>query len=246
MAIRMMVSKERFQTNPAGIEVVTNYRGHSIDMVSHSSGRYEGEYGKMIRVGACPHNENRTYESERTRFVDCPAECVNVEPLYMETTYKGCVLSLREANGYDDSDFFATVWDHAANEPIEIEYGTTRGWTYPNNATVDATDDVKALYSAYREKCRIEAKADHDAELAKMPAIGKRVKIIGGRKVGKGTVAEVVWFGKDTFKETARKRYASGYENILPFKYYADEYRVGIRLNDGTRVFVSANHVELI
>ncbi len=62
-------------------------------------------------------------------------------------TYEGCVLSLGENNGYDDSDFFAVVWDHAKGATDRIIYASTRGWTYDLNASVDATDEVKALYA---------------------------------------------------------------------------------------------------
>lgn len=133
-----------------------------------------------------------------------------------------------------------------AGKTQKVEYATTRGWTYPNRAEVDATDEVKAAYQAWKTARAAKAKADYHEELAKMPKVGQSVRIIGGRKLPKGTIAEITWVGLDTFKEQASKRYSSGWEEILPFKYYADKYRVGLRLNDGKRVFVSAAHIEAI
>ena len=41
----------------------------------------------------------------------------------------GKVLSLRERNGYHDSDFFATYWCEIENKPKTIEYATTRAYS---------------------------------------------------------------------------------------------------------------------
>ncbi len=166
-------------------------------------------------------------------------------PLYMQTTYVGCVLSLREMNGYDDSDFYATVWDFAEGRSKEIEYATTRGWTYENSARVDATEEVKRLYAEEQRLYREARLAAHEAELAKMPKPGQVVVVTKGRKLPKGTEGEVTWVGKDKFKEARRARYRNQYADLLGFHYYPDEYRVGLRLKDGTRVFVSAENIEI-
>lgn len=166
--------------------------------------------------------------------------------IYLETTYAGCVLSIGEHNHYDDSDFYAIVWDTVAGKTQKIEYATTRGWTYPNNAKVDATPEVIAAYEAWNEANRIKAVAEYEAERAKMPLIGATVRVVAGRKLPKGTIAEVVWFGKDNFKESQTKRYRSGWECILPFRYYPDEYRIGVRLITGERVFLAAKNVEKV
>lgn len=69
--------------------------------------------------------------------------------IYTKTEYVGQVLSLREYNAYHDSDFFAVVWDFDKGESISIEYGTTRFWSYPNTASVDATPEVLSAHKAY-------------------------------------------------------------------------------------------------
>lgn len=63
---------------------------------------------------------------------------------YHEISYEGCVLETREQNGYDDSDFYAIVWDEASESVTHVTYATTRGWTYLNGASVDATDENQA------------------------------------------------------------------------------------------------------
>lgn len=65
-------------------------------------------------------------------------------------TYKGCVIALREHNGYDDSDFFAEVYDESTGTFKEICYASTRYYCTAT-ATVDATEEVKAKY---RDLCK--------------------------------------------------------------------------------------------
>jgi hypothetical protein len=164
----------------------------------------------------------------------------------METTFVGKVLELRERNGYHDSDFFATVWDDEQKKPREIEYATTRGWTYPNGADIDATPEVKAAYAAYSEERRKKEIAAYEAERAKMPALGDKIRVIAGRKIPKGTEAEVVWVGEDSFACRRLDRYKSPYSYMLPWRYNAERYRIGVRLLDGTRVFTAAKNIEII
>lgn len=58
---------------------------------------------------------------------------------------EGRVVNTREDNGYHDSDFFATYLTDEGTF-CEYQYATTRGWTYANNAVIDATDDVAKDY----------------------------------------------------------------------------------------------------
>jgi len=225
MAIRMMTSKEEFERNPAGIEVVTDYRGHATNEVFHSYGRYEN--GTL--VAECPHRNAGSYEAETTIYPDCPPECRHKDPLYMKTSHVGQVISLRERNGYDDSDYYALVWNAEKGAPEEIEYASTRGWTYPNGAAVDATPEVLAAYEAYQAKRRAEWEAARAAEEAKKPTKGKRVKVVRGRKVPQGTIGQVFWYGE------VAKRYG-----------YGTEHRVGIVKDNGEKIFLAANYVEVV
>ena len=58
-----------------------------------------------------------------------------------QSSYVGAVLETYERNGYDDSDFLAVVWD--GEQVTTREYASTRGWTYHNAASVDATPQVR-------------------------------------------------------------------------------------------------------
>lgn len=192
MSIRMMVSKEEFETDPVNVEL------------SESWSKEAGH------------------------------------PIYIRTSHVGLVISEREANGYHDSDFYATVWNFEKSAPEEILVGSTRGWTYPNGSNIDASPEIMALYNAYQEAKRLKEVARYEAERAKMPVVGKLVTVTKGRKLPVGTVGEVFYFDKDKYK-----RSNSSFMAICGFYYEPSDYRVGIRLIDGTRVFVSAANVQV-
>ena len=128
------------------------------------------------------------------------------EPIFMETSHVGLVCSTHEHNYYDDSDFHAVVWNPGTASPEEITYSTTRGWCYPNSATVDATPEVKAAYEAFckaeRDAARAQAEADEAAAKAKRaakwskcPDTGATVVVANNRspKAAKGETGKVFW-----------------------------------------------------
>jgi hypothetical protein len=81
MSVKMMVGAEK-AGNP-GVVTVYNFTGHEFDRVIHASG--------------CP-NRNEYGMGE-----GCVGyRCSYAGPLYIEETYVGLVLSLRERNGYDE------------------------------------------------------------------------------------------------------------------------------------------------
>lgn len=164
------------------------------------------------------------------------------EKLLMAKTYEGCVLSTYERNGYHDSDFFAHVWDEEKQAVITIEYATTRGWTYPNNAVVDATPEVKAKVAAYEAEKRAKQAAAKAAADAKKPAVGKLVKVVAGRKVAPGKVGRVFWMGVDKF---ARKSRYTDYSLLNAFGIDTNEYRLGVDFS-GDRQFIPAKYVEVV
>lgn len=69
----------------------------------------------------------------------------------------GRVLSLREENYRDDSDFYATYMTNEG-EFVEVCYATTRGWSYANGAIVDATPEVREAYRIHLRKEAAKAK----------------------------------------------------------------------------------------
>lgn len=151
---------------------------------------------------------------------------------YWVTTYEGKVLETRERNYYDDSDFYALVWDDDANAVISVDYATTRGWTYLNSATVDATDEVKAKAAKFYENVAFEALKAKAAEAARKVAVGKSVKVVKGRKVPKGTEGTVFWVGPGR-----------------AYSYYAAKYgvpdRVGFKDAAGTTFWTAASNLEV-
>ena len=116
-----------------------------------------------------------------------------------ETTFEGAVLETRERNGYDDSDFYAVVWDEAEGKVRTVEYASTRFWTYHNGAKVDATDEAKAKAAAWIVEHRGPLYARYaveDAEAAARELVkGCRARVVKGRKVPVGTEGVVIWMG---------------------------------------------------
>lgn len=143
-----------------------------------------------------------------------------------EPEYAGCVLSTWERNGYDDSDYYATVWDEDLQKVIDVEYDTTRagggGW-----AEIDATTEVlRKAYRYYYNISRAIFDNRWNINQAKEVKKGDKVIIIKGRKVPVGTVATCFWAG------VRYNRFA-----------YRDEKRLGIEV-DGERIFIAAENAE--
>jgi hypothetical protein len=154
-------------------------------------------------------------------------------PGWFRYSHEGLVLWTGEHSHYDDSDFYAVVWNPADGEPQEIGYATTRGWAYRNTATPDATPEVRAAYDAWQaERTRKAAEQQAAAELA-TPRPGKTVRVVKGRKIPVGTVAKVAWYGEGRDYGRAAK-----YGMPVPM-------RVGLSV-DGKSVYTDASNVEVI
>jgi len=241
MAIRTMTTREayeadpRSETNPGGVELVTAYPGH--------------EAGRLDHGRACSHYTQGALDlRSEGLYPDCVTEgsfsdrCRGpMEPLYMETTHVGLVLDTGEYNGYDDSDFYAVVWNAEKGTTERVEYASTRGWTYPNSAVADATPEVVAAFLAYQDRVRAsvaqareeavrKAEADKKAEIAALEEqrraaealVGKRVLVLSGKE--KGAQGTVAWAGVS--------RYAK-----------RPTGRVSVLRADGTRIFVAVREV---
>ena len=143
-----------------------------------------------------------------------------------ERDFRGCVLSVREYNGYHDSDFYATVWDEERQCVREIEDGTTRLYAPSKYSRADASDEVRAkARNWYATDPKIRASITKCLELAFAAIrINDEVKVVAGRKIAKGTTGEVFWIGRDGFRK--------------------NEYRIGLRLIDGSRVYTALSNLE--
>jgi hypothetical protein len=113
----------------------------------------------------------------------------------------GKVISLREKNGYHDSDFFATYWCEIENKPKTIEYGTTRAYSR-GNAFIDATEDVLKKYKMYNFEIEQTTKMwvnEYNITKNLLDIVkGDNVSIIRGRK-HKGSQGQIIWIGKCNF-----------------------------------------------
>jgi hypothetical protein len=142
--------------------------------------------------------------------------------MVMVDRYHGLVLSETERNHYDDSDFYATVWDETTQSPKSVMWATTRAWTYPCGCVVDATDEVRAKYAAWTEARKVAWK-EYQSQLQKyIPTPGRRVRSLTTRGKAKGKQGEIVWVKFTDFGHT--------------IKFIADT---------GEAVFVAVDRVEL-
>lgn len=120
----------------------------------------------------------------------------------------GMVVSEREANYYDDSDFYATYWDKETQSFVEIEWGTTRFACIGNGyyVTVDAPADLINYYHNVRNAADIE----RDLYLKSVNVnVGDTVECTEGRK----------WKGKfGVVKFRGRNKYDYGRSEIVGIK----------------------------
>lgn len=165
------------------------------------------------------------------------------QSLFLNETYKGCVLETGEFNGRDDSDFYALVWDETESKIKRIEYATTRFWTYGNSAQIDATPEVKAKALAYwldnYAKYYID---EYKVNTLEPQIVDKGDKVIFSRKVNsrkygqikEGTKGKAFWCGAyGTF-------YKNGYN-----KPCRANRRAGVELENGQKVFVALSALSL-
>ncbi len=115
--------------------------------------------------------------------------------------YAGRVLSWREDNGYDDSDFYALVQEGDGFR--WIMYASTRYHPGGYAATVDATPEVCAAYTAWYAEMSARAEAAEEIRRQSEVSVGREVRIINGRK-HKGKSGTVTWYGKCRYTSSRR------------------------------------------
>ena len=102
--------------------------------------------------------------------------------------YKGCVIRLWERNGYNDSDFYASVWDEETKSIKEYEYDTTR-FAGGGSAVIDATEEILTKAAKYKAKCLyVNEVKKRNTDIS----INSYVTVVKGRKVAKGTHGKVI------------------------------------------------------
>ena len=112
---------------------------HSIQATNYDTSGVE-----IRQVTLAEHVEFLKSQGATVELFDAPQKVSSCsssfEAVGLVMTYVGCVLSTREKNYHDDSDFYALVWDEAAQRIRSIEYDTTRfaGGGIPGTANTDA------------------------------------------------------------------------------------------------------------
>ena len=140
---------------------------------------------------------------------------------------KGRTLFMREQNGYNDSDFSGLFYDPALEK---FGWATTGSTAYSGGfiPRPDAADDIVDKYEVAYNEAYDRYYAEVNDYLAKVPDVGKEVKVVGGRK-HKNKVGKVVWFGDDAYSSSR----------------WMVSHRIGVLTEDGERFFVSAEQVEV-
>lgn len=144
-----------------------------------------------------------------------------------ERSYEGATLCKREENGYDDSDFYAVVWDEKEQRLKKVYYASTRYYSYYDHAIVDATPEVKEKATRWLREWCLEFCRGLAEQSTQAIEKGRRVRVTSGRKLPIGTEGVVFWRGVDRF---ASNRWHT-------------KYRVGIELDNGERVFLDEGRV---
>lgn len=147
------------------------------------------------------------------------------------TTYEGAVFATRERNYYDDSDFYAVVWN--GERITEVEYATTRFPTYDNSATVDATPEVKAAADEWLVEWGFKALRNQDADEALTVTVGREVRV--NRTVRTRQAAGTVTEGTEGVALRRAVGHAAPYSN----GYGRDTNRVLVRTTDGREVWLN-------
>lgn len=140
--------------------------------------------------------------------------------------YDGCVINWYERNGYNDSDWYAVVWDEQSQSVIEINYDTTRAGG-GGRCEIDATDEVlRKVYRFYANQGRTHFDNVTNIRQAKEVTKGTLVRVIKGRKIPQGSSGVCFWVGEVLNRYTLKC-----------------EDRVGVEI-DGEKVFLPLEYVE--
>jgi hypothetical protein len=143
----------------------------------------------------------------------------------------GKVVWMREMNGYNDSDFYATYLD--GDEFKEVMYASTRGWSYAAHADIDATPEVLGRWEEYHRLAACQEQIGRQLREERTPRVGKRVKVVKGRKVPLNTEWWVV---------SEESRTYSHYQS----RYGVPTVRLGLRSDDGQHAWTASSNVEVI
>jgi hypothetical protein len=210
------------------------------------------------RLADLPANAANVKGHDHVAAGDVDPQTIGPCPYWTFESHIGLCLFEREHNGYDDSDFYMTVWNPEKQAPESFCFASTRGWSYPcYGSHPDATEDVKAAYDAYLRQQEADAREHARKREAMTPSTGRRVRITaavrGKAKVDAGETGTVFWFGANTFANRYGSRYLTPMQRSIGRDLHAvygdprDGMRCGVQLDrDGRKVFLNAQKVEVI
>lgn len=182
MAIHMM-TREWTEKNPA---METTYAGRVL-ATYEVNGYNDSDFKALVWVPAHKHEWTHEvgFDGKPQSWLSCKVE--------------GCNAS--HFNSY--SDRHATP-DGKPEETTQgfiahVEYASTRGWTYPNRAEVDATPEINAAAKASFLPSVLKTLKQRAEKQARIVRLGDEVANVRGRKLPKGLSGVVAWMGEDKF-----------------------------------------------
>lgn len=119
--------------------------------------------------------------------------------------HHGKVIQIFERNYHDDIDFIATVWNEERARPENILYATTRAYSYPCNAIVDATDDVLKKYNDYQDRAKLAWCEYEQKKQRYVPKIGCLAKSLTKKGKSKGLKGSITWVGSSPYSNKSVK-----------------------------------------
>ena len=152
---------------------------------------------------------------------------------YAVKTFEGRVLCEYEKNGYNDSDFFAVVWNDETDSLKVIEYGSTRHGGY-YGCTVDATPETVAKAREFKENILARERFEKEQLMSGFAEKGKLATVANAK--GKNArfnncQGVIFWEGVDKFAPHYLAKHGAN-------------RRVGIEF-DGEKAFFSGDEVHV-
>jgi hypothetical protein len=146
---------------------------------------------------------------------------------HYEQLHTGLVVAVREENGYNDSDWYATVYDEEKDTFFEVLVGTTRCY-FLGGHEIDASDEIKQKWNDLMKKQAREREAAYYLAKRMKVGEGKTVEFVKGRKIPIGTKGVVTWLGIDKYDPRKEK------------------LRVGVKLENGDFVYTTETNLKVL
>jgi len=168
-----------------------------VNMISNQSDEFpEGAY--------CPFGPGSYNDPRSTRNLEYA--------IVLYRSHHGLCLFEREANGYNDSDFYMTVWDPEKKSAREICFATTRGWSYPCYASAaDAPPEIHEKYKVW--------KTEQDRQRAirmRWHQRGRDIELAAELQIPRSQLRKIKRVGQDRFTVI---------RSILKVKNFRSEFR---------------------